>query len=483
MHCYFYTPAMRYETMVEMKGVSSYSSDVMRLEDSSYFDLRKLHNTFKGFEFDTYYYDYDDDVKNELCGYIFGQILQFTNPQFDLSTKTVSYYESLEKREKEVRTTSKIGKYIRKVAPYFNDKQVEIMVDLILEKFKVPNYTYHFAKTSEEFGEVYRMKPERGSYIGDFSCLNASCMGDKFGSDHPCQAYGSGDFELHYILNEDGRIAARTILCTLDDTYAWIYASSTIAGKYLKTELEKRNNDAQSFEDAHRPWDGAKLLKIRTSCGYLAPYLDVCQSVDDVDDYFVVTYGSSDLEFSNTSGYTSAKCSCEECGSGQYEEDMYVIDGDYYCSDCCVYCNYTGEYVTGDSVQVYYGSSWYNFETWCEDAANDHAKFDEVTYKWYTESYYAEIMADRESDNEDETEEEEEQFEGFMIGDKVIITGNTSSSCNCVNDIGEIVEGLDDWCGNNNIWRVIVPGRYNSDTTDCWTRVNEMKVIKRKVSE
>jgi len=36
---------------------------------------------------------------------------------------------------------------------------------------------------------------------------------------------------------------------------------------------------------------------------------------------------------------------CNECGEAIYEEDAYIIDGEYYCRDCVSYCERCGEHV------------------------------------------------------------------------------------------------------------------------------------------
>lgn len=54
---------------------------------------------------------------------------------------------------------------------------------------------------------------------------------------------------------------------------------------------------------------------------------------------------------------------CENCGDTYDEDDMYYIDGDWYCSDCCFYCDYHERYEAGES--DYYVDGYGHI---CEDA-------------------------------------------------------------------------------------------------------------------
>lgn len=56
---------------------------------------------------------------------------------------------------------------------------------------------------------------------------------------------------------------------------------------------------------------------------------------------------------------------CASCGCFCDPDDMQVIDGEYYCTDCCFYCDYHEEYdVCDDEVHVY------NYGYVCQGALN-----------------------------------------------------------------------------------------------------------------
>ena len=462
---YFYTAAKDEE---KLSVEDTYYTMTRSNETDEFICLDYLEKTFKGFELEDYYYHYDEGMVELLSSFFYVKILWFTNPDFDEKAKTVSYFESLEKRERDIRTTSKVGKFIRKIAPYYNDKQVESLVDSILEAYKVPNYTYHVGNTPEDFAEVYTMRPESGRGIGNYKCINASCMRDKFGGQqHPCSVYGSGDFEIHYLLNEQGKIAARSILCTVDNVFAPIYASSKFAGKELERLLDEKGY-TDCDDDECDSWAGAKLLKIKSDSGWLAPYIDVTQSVEEGEDYFFISHDTDDYNFCNTSGYVRRNCKCAKCGCSVNHYDIEMIDDVEYCASCVNYCDYVGEYTTEDTVKVYYARAEYYHHNYSLSAAQEHAVYDEENDKWYT----------REWNEERKKIVEYKKSEGVIkTGDVVRIIANSNNSRNKVGDIGIVSEGRPGW------QEVVIPGRELQNPNGCYTEVEDMILYQFEVGD
>lgn len=65
---------------------------------------------------------------------------------------------------------------------------------------------------------------------------------------------------------------------------------------------------------------------------------------------------------------------CYECGNYHNENDMHYIDGDWYCENCCFYCEYHGEWETGESYYVE------NYGDVCEDAIYNSGDFFRCEY-------------------------------------------------------------------------------------------------------
>ena len=72
-------------------------------------------------------------------------------------------------------------------------------------------------------------------------------------------------------------------------------------------------------------------------------------------------------------------CRCENCGYRSDREDMHYIDGEYYCDDCCFYCEYHERYELGDSHYVN------NYGDVCEDACYNSGEFEYCNdcEEWY----------------------------------------------------------------------------------------------------
>ena len=82
-----------------------------------------------------------------------------------------------------------------------------------------------------------------------------------------------------------------------------------------------------------------------------------------------------ECEDCNNDGYRICNC----CGSEHDEEYMHYIDGEWYCEDCCFYCEYHNEWETGDSIYIEgYGDV-------CEYAVEDNDDFSccEHCGTWY----------------------------------------------------------------------------------------------------
>lgn len=57
---------------------------------------------------------------------------------------------------------------------------------------------------------------------------------------------------------------------------------------------------------------------------------------------------------------------CYGCGCHEREDNMHLIDGDWYCEDCCFYCDSCGEWETGDRYETADG------DTVCEYALENY---------------------------------------------------------------------------------------------------------------
>ena len=402
-----------FENTISKGGCLSLS--YFRKED--YYGTSNYSNTFKGFDFTDYYYPYSASPVF-LFQVTSSNLVDFLTPEFDIKTKTVTFYENLDKRNKGVRSNpTKMGKFFRKIAPFFNDKQIEFLVNYTVDYFTDNVYEHNIAK-GNEIAEIYISKAERGRNLGDYSCINASCMRYDYWDIHPTKVYATESWELHYLTNKDGDIGARALVCKEDNVYNYIYASCEHSGNILKEKLEELG--FVDTDHANKPFDGAKLLKIKGNGGLVAPYIDYQCEVKDCGEHLEITYGYPDYSFNNVSGYVeyeaTYECSC--CGFEVREDDVISIDGVTYCFDCTFYCNHFNEYAVGESFEVFYSN--YGSTTVCEDALADMgAVFNEEENEWQTAEWYKECTKEDEEDSEDEIQPKKK----IKVGDKCVVVG------------------------------------------------------------
>ena len=397
--CYFYTRLVECETYRDFENMISVGNcgflhSYYRDED---YDVANYSNTFKGFDWKEFYYHSGVPV-GFLYQIIPTALINFLTPKFDVKTKTVTFFENLNKRDKGVRSNpTKMGKFFRKIAPFFNDKQIEFLVNYTVSYFGEINYTHNIA-TGAKITEIYLSKAERGKYLAKYSCINASCMRYNRWSVHPTKVYATESWELHYLTNEDGDIAARALVCKEDDVYSYIYASCEHSGNVLEEKLKDLGFTDVNY--AHKPFDGAKLLRIEDNGGIVAPFIDHHPFVKDCGDYFEITYNYADYDFNGTTGYVECKtygCSC--CGAEVGEDEVFMVDGDSYCENCAFSCDHFGVYMVGKSYEVFY--SMHRSYTVCEDALNDMgAVYNEEENEWQTAEWYEECTKDEEEDTE-----------------------------------------------------------------------------------
>lgn len=406
MEVFFKNGNEKFETMdqleyprysVEYTDVKEYTEDFVYLKvwDSTerVFNVRTLAKVFKGFE------PYDYHLNNNRYSLFFPPtILNFTDPEFDSKTKTVKYFENLSKREKGVKTESKIGKYLRKIGPWYNDKQIELLVDFIIKGDTVPDYKYMKGENPEDFEKVYRKKAESGRYLNSYRCLNSSCMRYEFEGlkHHPAYVYGTEDFSIRYLLNEYGYSAGRVIVCHKTKEFGPIYASSEVAGDYLKKQV-KLEFPCYGYTDEPE-FDGAKLLAVKLGHNeYLAPYLDCWQSCILEDEYFIIGMGGTSFSSLRGSVYTYETC-CN-CGDSIYY--VIAIDGRSYCDYCTQYCEHCGESTLEDchEVRVYK----YTTQYWCESAIEDNAVWNEDLDTYVCKEYNEQLEKEKEEEEQNET--------------------------------------------------------------------------------
>ena len=186
------------------------------------------------------------------------------------------------------RTIMKFGRWLGQAFPFLTDIEKEKLVDWYSDNYSPLNATFHRATTGFEsvvtkrmgkrvgFNTTYRQKS-----LAD-SCMRYSAQ--ELGlSEHPYSAYESGDWELCYLLDQNGHLLGRCLVNLPTETHSAIYGVSNPAIVMLKEEMRKLGY-TQVSEDAAE-WDGSKLLYIEDNYYnedaddelpvFLMPYVDI----------------------------------------------------------------------------------------------------------------------------------------------------------------------------------------------------------------
>ena len=71
------------------------------------------------------------------------------------------------------------------------------------------------------------------------------------------------------------------------------------------------------------------------------------------------------------------ECTCYRCGAVEDTENMHYIDGEWYCEDCCFYCEYHEQWEVGSADDYYYISG---YGCVCNDAMDYSGSFGECEH-------------------------------------------------------------------------------------------------------
>lgn len=232
---------------------------------------------------------------------------------------------------------------------------------------------------------------------------------------HPVRAYAGGDLAIAYTVNEEGKTTARALVWPNLKIYSRVYGDDDTLHRLLKDRGYKKSS---YYDGNSESLEGAKLARIELdSGGFLCPYLDEVQNVEDRGDYLRI---GGDLQANTVNGIVLAveQQECEHCGEYYDEEDLRrvyldarmnnsvawcescqdhsgfycqgyeewfsdqvdheTVGGDTYClrylqnNEDANYCDRYEEWFFAETYPVVVNDSGYQ-ENWCEEAISDYA--------------------------------------------------------------------------------------------------------------
>ncbi len=231
----------------------------------------------------------------------------------------LAYFQSPEKRARNIRTPVKPGRYLRK---FFSDVLTEEEIhELALEwinRFALREL--HVTQDSDEIEQVYK-----GAYLG--SCMHFG--NDNYaGDEHPARVYGGNmDLGIAYI----GEIDSPEARCLVWPSKKIYYPKWYGDGPRLEASLKAAGYEA-GYED---DFDGARLVRIPYGSGFIVPYSDTHSKADDRGTHLVLACGDIDLR--NTTGVSFEAARCEDCDECVAEDEVVHV-GPYENRCVCPSC-------------------------------------------------------------------------------------------------------------------------------------------------
>lgn len=254
-------------------------------------------------------------------------------PHLPITSETVpgaiAYYQSAEKRARNIRTPIKPGRYLSK---YFSG---------ILTQEQIQQYAIEFSEQHEpaelrvtqdadEIETIYRngpgscMKFEHGGYAGD---------------EHPACVYAGPDLGVAYIGAIDDA-AARAVVWPEKKIYSRIYGDE----HRMQIALQKEGFAPGSLRDA-------RVQKIPYECGFIMPYVDNIGRASEIGDYIVLD-GGGPISTQYTTGLSfddDDSIECTDCGHRTDIDDAYGVEGE---RDVCESC-FSNSYVNCEISDYY----------------------------------------------------------------------------------------------------------------------------------
>lgn len=278
----------------------------------------------------------------------------------------LAYYQTPEKRARDIRTPIKPGKYLKK---FFGD----ILSDEEIHEAAL-EWSTHFAvrevKITQDADEIETLY--RGNYLG--SCMHFG-PGGWSGSCHPARVYAGPDLGMAYIGPLD-KADARCLVWPEKKIY---YAKWYGDGPRLEAALIAAGYSSAYNEE----FFGARIRRIVYGRGFVVPYVDVTDEAEDEGNYLVLRYsGSVNLRNTNGLSFDTEDMECDDCGRDYDSDDegYTTYTGRAICDRC-----YDRNYFTCQGTDDVYPDSEsirVNGNLYSEDYAREHFFYCEYSSRY-----------------------------------------------------------------------------------------------------
>jgi hypothetical protein len=257
--------------------------------------------------------------------------------------------------------------------PELDHKQIIQLTDQYLERFAKRELFIREGSDAKDFVKAYSWEQAPTDNVNTTyqrKSSASSCMRYSFDEQplHPVTAYASGDFNMLWTEDKEGRIASRCVVRVMEDG---AYRGGPIYGvsEQAIDILEHHINCTGGEYGCDGAWEGARLLRQPVDDGedgFYAPYLDPePRRLTDDGEYLVIQEGG-EIDANSYQGILGGEdCRCSNCNTGMHEDESYYSEycDQVLCNDCYhdehFYCEYAdGDYHIDQSYTVYVPCSW-----------------------------------------------------------------------------------------------------------------------------
>ena len=300
--------------------------------------------------------------------------------------KITMYQSARDRFERDREVAMKPARAFAIMFPELDHKQIIQLTDQYLERFAKRELFIREGSDAKDFVKAYSWKQAPTDNINTTyqrKSSASSCMRYSFDNlpVHPVTAYASGDFNMLWTEDKDGKIASRCVVRVMEDG---AYRGGPIYGvsEQAIDILEHHINCTGGEYGSDGAWEGARLLRQPVEDGdegFYAPYLDPePRRLTDNGEYLVIQDGG-EIDANSYQGILGGEsCRCSACNGGMSEDDSYYSEycDAVFCNDCYYeehfYCEYAdGDYHIDQSYTVYVPCSWKPGYT--EERVSDYA--------------------------------------------------------------------------------------------------------------
>jgi len=326
--------------------------------------------------------------------------------------KITMYQSARDRFERDREVAMKPARAFAIMFPELDHKQIIQLTDQYLERFAKRELFIREGSDAKDFVKAYSWEQAPTDNVNTTyqrKSSASSCMRYSFDQlpVHPVTAYASGDFNMLWTEDKEGRIASRCVVRVMEDG---AYRGGPIYGvsEQAIDILEHHINCTGGEYGCDGAWEGARLLRQPVEDGeegFYAPYLDPePRRLTDNGEYLVIQEGG-EIDANSYQGILGGEdCRCSNCNTGMHEDESYYSEycDEVFCNDCYhdehFYCEYAdGDYHVDQSYTVYVpcnGKPGYMEERvsdWAVEYGDQFVYCDDDNEYWHIDiAYYCE---------------------------------------------------------------------------------------------